>query len=461
MKSKILNTIKKYRLIKKNDNILLGVSGGPDSMALFYVLKDIKKQIGFNLYVAHINHGVRGGAADKDQRHVENICSKYNIPIFSKKVNMDEYGKKHGLSSEEAGRIIRYKFFRKILRQIGGGKISVAHNRNDQAETVIMRFIRGSGVDGLMGMDYINDDIIRPMLNITRAEIESYCEDNNIPTRLDKTNLETIYGRNKVRLELIPYIRENFNNGIIDTLWRMSHIMRDDGEFLNEYSKNSYNEVLYNESHNKILLYNRKILKLHKSIKSRIIRYAISKIKGNTKNIEQKHMEAILTLSSNNTTGKSLDISGDLIVKLSYDFLIIQKKSIKEDISFNYRVDINNNNYIEELDAIIKGEIKDINNISLNTNDRFIKYFDYDKIKDGIIIRTREPGDRFIPLGMNGTKKVKDFFIDKKISKEQRGQIPIVVSGGKIIWIVGYRISEEFKLTNNTKKVLVLKYIKL
>ena len=185
---------------------------------------DIREIIDFNIYIAHLNHGVRGKEALEDQLFVEQLAKKLGLTCYSKTVNMDEYAKKTGLSSEEAGRKLRYDFFREILDKIGGGKIAVAHNKNDQAETLIMRFFRGTGIDGLKGMEYISDDIIRPILGIEREEIERYLKKKNIETRIDKTNLEPIYNRNKIRLELIPYIEENFNSNIIDTLWRTSRI---------------------------------------------------------------------------------------------------------------------------------------------------------------------------------------------------------------------------------------------
>ncbi|HLR36336.1 MAG TPA: tRNA lysidine(34) synthetase TilS, partial [Tissierellales bacterium] len=211
MEGKVLETIRNYNLIDEGDQVVIGVSGGPDSMALLYILLDIKKVIPFNIYVAHVNHGVRGEAANKDEEFVRNICKDLNFPFYSIKVNMYEYAKDHNMTGEEAGRKLRYDFFKKVLKKHGRGKIAVAHNKNDQAETLIMRFMRGTGIDGLKGIPYKRGNIIRPLLEINRDEIEAYIGENKIDTRLDKTNLEPIYNRNKIRLELMPYIEENFN----------------------------------------------------------------------------------------------------------------------------------------------------------------------------------------------------------------------------------------------------------
>ena len=186
MEDRVLKTIKKYNLIQEGEEIVIGLSGGPDSMALLYVLLDIREEIDFNIHIAHVNHGIRGKDALADEKFVEKLAKKINLPYYSKTVNMDKYAKEQGISSEEAGRKLRYGFFREILFKLGGGKIAVAHNKNDQAETLIMRFFRGTGIDGLKGMEYKNGDIIRPILGIERKEIEKYLLDRNIESRIDK-----------------------------------------------------------------------------------------------------------------------------------------------------------------------------------------------------------------------------------------------------------------------------------
>ncbi|MFS8542049.1 MAG: tRNA lysidine(34) synthetase TilS, partial [Tissierellales bacterium] len=188
MKEKVLDVIRKYNLIEDKDNILIGLSGGPDSMALLFVLLEIKEYIDFNIFIAHVNHGVRGKEALEDEKFVEELANRLNLPYFSKTVNMDEYAKIKKMSSEEAGRELRYEFFREVLSKIGGGKIAVAHNKNDQAETLLMRILRGTGLEGLKGMEYKKGDIIRPLLGIERKEIENFLKERNIEYRIDRTN---------------------------------------------------------------------------------------------------------------------------------------------------------------------------------------------------------------------------------------------------------------------------------
>ncbi|HPP31543.1 MAG TPA: tRNA lysidine(34) synthetase TilS [Soehngenia sp.] len=238
---KFYENIIEYNLINKNDNIVAGISGGIDSVVLFDLLVRLMNIIDYNLYVAHVNHGVRGDEADRDERFVEKLSQRYNIPFYSRKVDMNGYAKEKKISSEEAGRILRYEFFRKILNDVGGGKIAVAHNKNDQAETVMLRIIRGTGIDGLRGMQFQTQDIIRPILNIKRNELEEYLTAHKLDHVEDYTNVETVYQRNKIRLELFPYIEENFNPNIVDSLYRLSKNAQIDSDALDIIAEKKYN----------------------------------------------------------------------------------------------------------------------------------------------------------------------------------------------------------------------------
>lgn len=455
MKEKVINTIIKNNLIEKGDNILVGVSGGPDSMALLYVLREAKRKIDFNLYVAHVNHGVRGKEADEDEEYVREVSDKLGIPFYSIKVDMSKYAKENKLSEEEAGREIRYSFFRQVLSQIGNGKIAVAHNKNDQAETLMMRFIRGTGLDGLKGMDYKNGDVIRPLLDVSRDEIERYIKENNIEVRIDKTNFKPIYSRNKIRLELIPFIKENFNENFIDTIYRTSRLMAVDSDFLNKFALEKYEQMIHKETKNKIIINREKFLDQHDSIKSRILRIAIEKLLGHIKGIEEKHIYDAINLVFNNNTGKRIHLPKNIQISIGYGYFTVEKIDLKNAIAnYEYIIDIEKLTKIDELKCEIITEILDVNEVDINKTNRFIKYFDYDKIYGNLYIRNRRPGDKFFPLGMKGKKKLKDFFIDLKIPRDIRDKIPLLVDDCNIIWVVGYRTSELYKIKPETKRVL-------
>jgi len=460
LKEQMLLTIDQHSLIDKGDNILIGLSGGPDSMALLYGLLEIQNQKSFSIYIAHVNHGVRGEEADEDEKFVERLSKKLNLPYYSTRIDMEGYAKKHKMSSEEAGRKLRYDFFRDTLLNIGGGKIAVAHNKNDQAETLIMRMLRGTGIDGLKGMEYKTEEIIRPLLDISRAEIEEYIEINKIETRLDKTNLVPIYNRNKIRLEVIPYIKENFNPNIIDTLWRTSKIMSYDSSFLNEYTLKTYRDLMKSKKKNSIILYRKKFSKEHTAIKQRIVRQAIYDLTNNLQGITSKHILDIVELFDRGDTGKSIDLINNIIAETSYDDLIIKMRNKEYSVDYNYDISFEKPIYIKETNCFIEARVVPKEKVEINFKDRFIKYFDYDKIEDGLHLRNRKTGDKFVPLGMNGMKKLKDLFIDEKIPLNKRDTIPILTDGKNIIWVVGLRVSEDYKITPSTKNVLVIKYYK-
>lgn len=460
LKGIMLSTITEHSLIEERDNILIGLSGGPDSMALLYALLEIKEKIPFLIYIAHVNHGVRGKDADEDEKFVEELSKDLNIPYYSTKIDMEGYAKLHKMSSEDAGRKLRYGFFREVLSKIGGGKIAVAHNKNDQAETLIMRFLRGTGIDGLGGMEYKSGNIIRPLLDISRDEIENYIEKNRIKTRLDKTNLIPIYNRNKIRLEAIPYIEKNFNPNIIDTLWRTSNIMSEDSNFLNKYSLNKYKEYMKIKKKDSIILDRNEFIKEDDAIKKRIIRHSINDLTGSLKGITSKHILDIVELFDKGETGKSINLINNIVAETSYDDIVIRLGNSEDRISYNYNISLGKPIYIEETNFFIEAKILPRSEAEINFKDRFIKYFDYDKIEGGLCVRNRLRGDKFIPLGMNGMKKVKDLFIDEKVPLNKRETIPIVTDDKNIIWVVGFRISEKHKITSSTKNVLIIKYVK-
>ena len=460
MENKLVNTIEEFNLINDGDNVLVGVSGGPDSMALLYLLLYAKKHLNFNILVAHVNHGVRGDEALEDEQFVRRKARELDLPYFSTNVDMIAYGEKHKISPEEAGRKLRYGFFRSILKQYNGGKIAVAHNMNDQAETLLMRIMRGTGIDGLNGMTYISGDIIRPVLNITRSEIEQYIEDKNIETVLDKTNLMPIYTRNKIRLELIPYIEENFNPNLTKTLWRLSQTSQNDTLFLNKFAEEKYLSIVKSEEKNRIVLDGEKFRKLDISIQQRIVILIITKLIEVFQGFSEQHISSITELFNSGNTGKSLNLPNDLVAKVDYDKLIIEQSSKKALKPFVYELIIGYNHF-SDLGYGLDIKVVDIEEVELNDELDNIKYFDYDKIKGGLKLRNRQNGDRFTPYGMKGSKKLKDFFIDSKVSRDQRDKVPLIVDDENIIWVVGYRVNDLCKLTNGTKNVLMIEYVKL
>lgn len=300
MLNKIKKTIEKYNLINEDDKVLVGVSGGPDSMTLLIILHSL----GYNLCVAHINHGLRENAV-LDEEYVAKFCSSNNIPCFIKHLKLKE--NLNGMTIEEAGRKARYDFFEEICLQESCTKIATAHNSNDNAETVIMNMVRGSGLTGLKGIEPYRGKIIRPLIETSREEIEFFCKQENINPRHDESNDETEYTRNKIRLELIPYIEKNINSNVINNINRMSHIILEEEKFISSIVEDAYKKIIVEENIGKNLVCNLKNFnKLDIVIRKRLVLNLIIKVLGNAKDIEKVHVDDIIKLCENNVGGKYL-----------------------------------------------------------------------------------------------------------------------------------------------------------
>ncbi|MFL0248012.1 tRNA lysidine(34) synthetase TilS [Candidatus Clostridium stratigraminis] len=458
MFDKVITTIKENNMFVPNDKVIVAVSGGPDSICLLHILNRIKVKYNLTLYAAHVNHCLRGEEADKDEEYVKAFCKKIGIACFSKRVDVNKLAREKGLSSESAGREARYDFFNELFDKLGADKIALAHNANDQAETVLMRIVRGSGMEGLIGIRPIRGNIfVRPLINIRRESIESYCKENFLEPRIDKTNLENIYARNKVRLELIPYIMDNFNSDVISAINRLADTISKDNEYLEEIALEKYKGYC-DEKALKVIINSEAFLE-KEAIITRVLRLALNRVKGNLYNVEKKHIYDIINLQKSGT-GKKLNLPSGIICFNNYDNIELYFGKIKNNpdiVNNNYLIKINETVDLPAFGIEVSTRLID-NDEKINFKENsYLKYFDYDKIKGNIIIRARKDGDKFTPFGMKGSKKLKDFFIDLKIPQEERDKIPLICFGDTIAWIVGCRISERFKIHKETKNILEIK----
>ena len=308
MKQKVLETIKKFNLIKDGDKIVLGVSGGPDSISMLNILNEIKHEqsIKFEIYVAHVNHLIREEAID-DEKYVENYCNKNDIECYLKRIDVEKIANNKKIGTEEAGRNARYDFFEEILQKTGSNKIAIAHNKNDKIETIIMHLLRGSGLSGLKGIEPIRDNkYIRPLIECERQEIEQYCEENELNPRIDKTNFENEYTRNKIRNIVIPYIKQEFNPNILQTLSRLSDVATEESDYVDKQTQKIYQKILLEKTDKQIALNLKEFNKQEKVIKNRLILLATKQLMGSTQGIEKIHIEEIIKLCSNNIGNKYL-----------------------------------------------------------------------------------------------------------------------------------------------------------
>ncbi|HGM3508627.1 tRNA lysidine(34) synthetase TilS [Clostridioides sp. ZZV15-6383] len=458
---KVLGTINKHNLIQKGDKIVLGLSGGPDSVCLLHVLNRLKKDFNIEIYAAHLNHQIRGIEAQKDALYVSKLCEDMGIVFFVKSINVPKYCENEGLSLEEGARKLRYEMFYEIKDKIKANKIAIGHNLNDQAETVMMRIMRGTGLTGLKGIDYIRDNcIIRPILDVERSEIEEYCEAYNLNPRIDKTNLENIYTRNKIRLDLLPYMKDNFNSNVIESIVRMSNSLKSDNDYIEKEAEAKFREVSNVKEKGFVEINLDNFICLHDAIKVRVLRNSIKHILGDTNFVDQRHIEDIMSLESDSKVNKMLTLPRNIFVYRKKDSIILTNEEIvNEEIEFYYNVPSNGFIKIKELKQIIETQVISIDRYKSMKLDNSSKGFDFNKVKGGIVIRSRRQGDK-IKLAM-GSKKVKDLFIDLKIPREERCKIPIITDSEGIICVGDYKISENYKIDESTKEVLKINFNKL
>lgn len=307
MKQKIIQTIKKYNLINSGDKIVLGVSGGPDSIAMLDILNQLKDEMNFEIYVVHVNHNIRGKDADEDEEYVKKYCEKYNIKFFAKKIDVPTIAKTEKIGTEEAGRKVRYEYFEEILKETKSNKIAIAHNKNDKVETIIMHLLRGSGIPGLKGIEPIRGNkFIKPLIECDRQEIEKYCRENNLQPRIDKTNFENEYTRNKIRNIVIPYIKKEFNPNIIETITRLAEVVSSEDDFIENIANENYKKLLIIEEKNRIELKLKEFNLLDEVLKNRIILITTKKMFGSTQGIEKINISDIIKLCNNNIGNKFL-----------------------------------------------------------------------------------------------------------------------------------------------------------
>jgi len=463
---KILDIILTHKLIEPGEGVVAGVSGGPDSVCLIHVLSSLRDELGIKLHAVHVNHMLRGQEADADEEYTVRLCSELGVPLHVLRTDVAEAAAEMGISVEEAGREVRYREFGRHAEATGASKIAVAHNRNDQAETVMLNIIRGTGTRGLCGMEYIRGNIIRPLLSTGREEIERYCREAGLSPRTDSTNLTGDYTRNKVRLGLFPYINENFGADIIDSLCRLAENAAADQCFLERYAAKAYEQVLRESRDGQVSMDIGRLRELEPAVLMRVFRQAITHAAGSAKGVGSIHYQALSDLVTRGTTGMQAELPRGIRASVSYGILKVFSGDSHETrdqhpADFSREVAVPGTTAVPEAGADLSVSVHQPLSIdkykSLGYNP-YVQYFDYDLLKKGIHIRNRRAGDIFRPFGSCGTKKLKEFFIDSKIPREERGRIPLICRGNEVVWVIGYKISDKFKVTENTKKVLKIEF---
>lgn len=448
---KVKKTIQDHHMLEKGDFIVIGVSGGADSVALLAALCAFQKEYVFDIEVIHIHHGLRGEEADKDALFVKQLCQKWNVPCTVFAFDITKEAKKAGIGIEEMGRICRYQTFQKKAGK--NGKIAVAHHQNDQAETVLLNLCRGAGLSGLSGMSPIRENIIRPFLFVSRKEIESFLEKNKIPYCQDSTNKQQHYARNKIRLSVFPFLEKEINSKTIEHIATSASILAEEENFLEQLAQEELKKILMTKEKNKIVLHKKLLLCQTSVMKRRILRQAFCLLDNALQDLSYIHFQQIEQLLQKQS-GKRLSLPFKRSVMIEYDTVVLTWENITKSTNFYYELVPEKAIYLKEINKFVK--------LSFNAYKKEEKMllictevFDYDKIKENIICRTRQQGD-VISIGNGHQKKLKNFLIDSKIPRQQRETLLLFAVKKQILWIPGYRASDDFLAdTKTTNKIWI------
>ncbi len=456
---KVRQTIAHYDLLQKGDNILVAVSGGPDSVALLYALLEIKDAFDLQLLVAHLNHKLRGAESDQDQKFVKNLASKLNLRFFSKSVDVKREAKEKKLSLEEAARSIRYQYLENLADRIKADKIAVGHHADDQAETFLMRLLRGAGGSGLSGIPPKRGRIIRPLINVKREEVEKFLKEKKVSSRTDSSNLLPNYFRNKIRLLLLPQIKKKFNPRIVDVLNRAANIISLQQQYVEKKCEEILRLVCKSKRQDKIVLDLRRFIDYDVSLKREMIRLCVKELNKDFTELSFESIERTLNLIRKGKSGRSAGSIGKvrltrkLWAEVSGKDLAIYSG---EKRTRNHPISLPGERHFRTTGMRIKSEIVARSSLPkrIRSKGESVALLDWEELKAPFRLRNRRPRDKFKPLGMEGTKSIADFLIDMKVPRYERDEVMLLTTKGRIAWILGYRIGDEFKVTDKTKKVL-------
>lgn len=449
---KVRETILRYRMLDPGDLCVVGVSGGPDSVCLLHILHELSEEFEIGLVVAHLDHGLREREDEAETRFVRRLASSMALAFETEKASLLREGIASSL--EERARNARYAFFGKLKDKLGAQKIALGHNLNDQAETVLMRLLRGSGPSGLTGIPPIRGNtIIRPLIEVKREEIESYLKARDLSYVMDSSNLETDYLRNRIRLELLPQLLE-YQPRLIEHLGQLSRIMGSDNSYLEAHAEDWLAREGEQTAAGDILIPAPLFIELPEPIRNRVTRHLLRKMRNGLRSIDHDHIESVYDLAKSKKPQGSLDLPNGLKVKRIYDKLAFIAGDVGKSVEFHYHLDGLGTYYLEEIGRSITLEEMDRDEDLDLQSQGWTAFLDAEKLQYPLILRNFRPGDRFVPLGMVGHKKIKDFFIDLKIPSEMRVLTPILLNQDTPVWVCGQRIDDRFKVTSETRRIL-------
>ena len=468
---KILRTVRQtiadHRMLAAGDAVLIAVSGGMDSVAMVQVLHTLAADLSIQLAIAHLNHSLRREDSDRDADFVAEFAGRLELPLYIEKRNVRQFQRTARLSPEEAARAVRYEFLKETAARNGFNKIATGHHGNDNAELVLMNLLRGSGPLGLSGIAPVRDGkIIRPLIALKQSEIVDYITEKKLPFVTDSSNTDLSFRRNRIRHHLIPALEKSYNPAVIDTLNRLGTIMRSEDQWLENVLDKDYSRCIVVDEHASVNLDLDRFKGLATAAKRRVIRKAIRSVKNDLRRITLLHIDAVLGLIDNRAGAGCLNLPDGIQITLKAEALTIEKNTglhpgstgkPDEPVVIDYIYTITTPGIISiketglsiKLSEIGTDELPGFEDIAPN-----IAFFDMDSLQFPLVVRNFRPGDRFSPLGVSGTQKVKKYFIDNKIPGPQRRKCPLLLSHDKIIWIAGHRMDNCGKVVPATNRII-------
>jgi len=465
LESRVSQFIRNNHLFLDTMKLLVAVSGGPDSVCLLLVLMKLHDELGFDLHIAHLNHKLRGAESDNDAEYVSQLAQKLDLPVTIDIRDVEEYREKHGGTVEEAAREVRYDFFAETAKSVGADTVAVGHTRDDNIETIIMHLVRGTGTRGLRGLKPLTQlnaktgvvKVLRPLLELTRDETIGYCRMSGYEPRIDSSNESLAPLRNQIRHQFIPLL-ESYNEQVGEALLRDARIAADELDFMDTAAGELWGSIAKKHK-NKVTIDKKGFTGLPLALQRHLLRQSIEKITGSLKDIEVRHIESIMN-ALDLQVGKQITLPERLLFIVEYDQFLLTREvtpsSPLPPLEGEHALKVPGQTKVTgwdvSTDVIYPGQME-------MTDNKFIAYFDYEKVGNELTARPRKTADRFFPLGMDQPKKVGEFMIDAKIPRTWRKRVPLVCSPEQIIWIVGYRIDDRVKVTDNTRQVLRLEFI--
>ena len=444
MYQKVKAYVKKWHMLQKEDSVIAGISGGADSVCLLFMLLKLQKELGFALMAVHVNHGIRGAEAERDEAYVKRLCRQWNVRLKVYRENVPAYAKEHGMTEEEAGRDIRRTCFCKVLKEWGGTKIALAHHENDNVETLLWNLCRGTGIRGLGGIAPVNDVWIRPLLCVKRREIESYLKKRGISYCTDTTNADRRYMRNRIRMDVIPYLEDCVNTESVSHMGKTMERMYELEQYILE-EVGQYKESCTGWKNGRRIIRQTEYTKIPKALRDNVLHEILCETAGRRKDIEEVHVQMLRDLFTKQV-GKRIDLPYGVTAIRTYEGVRFEK-NIPE---ASYAGDENELFSIRVFD-------REPGNVTFPEK-IYTKWFDYDIIKNTVKIRHRIAGDSIVINRYGGRKKLKQYFTDQKVPQEDREKIWIAADGDEVLWIVGYRQSQKYQITEKTTKILEIQY---